>query len=85
LQAVVSTTKQEDADPSAGLSDFFGFRHERVIVEAVEESYRDCLRCLVHATKKRKGGSPVLGKGLRFIDLDGEFMRIYDNLILYVM
>lgn len=44
-QAVVSTTKQEDADPSAGLSDFFGFRHERVIVEAVEESYRDCLRC----------------------------------------
>lgn len=54
LQAVVSTTKQEDADPSAGLSDFFGFRHERVIVEAVEESYRDCLRCSVHATKKKK-------------------------------
>ena len=53
LQAVVATTKQEDADPSAGLSDFFGFRHERVIVEAVEESYRDCLRCLVHATQKK--------------------------------
>lgn len=40
-----ASTKQEDADPSVGLQEFFGFRHERVIVEAVEESYRDCLRC----------------------------------------
>lgn len=37
-------TKQ-DADPSVGLQEFFGFRHERIIVEVVEESYRDCLRC----------------------------------------
>ena len=40
-----ASTKQQDADPSVGLQEFFGFRHERVIVEAVEESYRDCLRC----------------------------------------
>ncbi|CAK9110185.1 unnamed protein product [Durusdinium trenchii] len=40
-----ASAKQQDVDPSVGLQEFFGFRHERVIVEAVEESYRDCLRC----------------------------------------
>ena len=33
-----------EADPSGGLEEFYGFRHERVMLEAVEESYRDCLR-----------------------------------------
>ncbi|CAE7739615.1 unnamed protein product [Symbiodinium pilosum] len=39
------TSAPADADqPSLGLQEFFGLRHERVIVETVEESYRDCLR-----------------------------------------
>lgn len=42
----VEATQAADADPSVGLEEFFGFRHERVIIEAVEESYRDCLRPL---------------------------------------
>ena len=44
LVAHQASAKQQDVDPSVGLQEFFGFRHERVIVEAVEESYRDCLR-----------------------------------------
>eukprot|EP00933_Yihiella_yeosuensis_P008447 TRINITY_DN11388_c1_g3_i1.p1 TRINITY_DN11388_c1_g3~~TRINITY_DN11388_c1_g3_i1.p1 ORF type:complete len:826 (-),score=173.28 TRINITY_DN11388_c1_g3_i1:196-2640(-) len=33
-----------DDQPSVGLREFFGLRHERVILEAVEEAQRDCLR-----------------------------------------
>ncbi|CAE7557415.1 unnamed protein product [Symbiodinium natans] len=42
-----SSALQARADaeqPSLGLEEFFGLRHERIIVETVEESYRDCLR-----------------------------------------
>lgn len=46
--------RTETADkPSLGLSEFFGLRHERVILEAVEEAQRDCLRsCERHSWER---------------------------------
>jgi len=43
--ALGAALPRADAEqPSLGLQEFFSLRHERVIVETVEESYRDCLR-----------------------------------------
>eukprot|EP00440_Ansanella_granifera_P036265 gb/GFBE01039353.1/.p1 GENE.gb/GFBE01039353.1/~~gb/GFBE01039353.1/.p1 ORF type:complete len:829 (+),score=181.64 gb/GFBE01039353.1/:1-2487(+) len=39
--------------PSLGLHEFFGLRHERVILETVEEAQRDCLRsCERHSFER---------------------------------
>eukprot|EP00931_Biecheleriopsis_adriatica_P006585 TRINITY_DN107970_c0_g1_i1.p1 TRINITY_DN107970_c0_g1~~TRINITY_DN107970_c0_g1_i1.p1 ORF type:complete len:866 (-),score=183.12 TRINITY_DN107970_c0_g1_i1:87-2564(-) len=41
----VPAARSESGDqPSLGLQEFFGLRHERIILETVEEAQRDCLR-----------------------------------------
>ncbi|CAE8651189.1 unnamed protein product [Polarella glacialis] len=50
---LTSTGGQIDDHPSLGLKEFFALRHERVILETVEEAQRDCLRsCERHSFER---------------------------------
>ncbi|CAJ1407566.1 unnamed protein product [Effrenium voratum] len=61
--------------PSLSLQEFFSSRHERVIVETVEESYRDCLRSCERHSFDRLHGDWEEAKDAAIIDaLLGETM-----------